>query len=183
MALSTEQVHWMGGAAFTVTALLLLSRRTAVLAWRWLDFLLPLLFVGYGLESAADPWLHGSAMPASPAGEARQHLMQGGAMMVAGVVQGLVERGTLKHRLWQLAVPAALAFTGAVFWMHAHENMDGAMTSIMTQHRIFAASLWVAAGAKGLAVLGGPRAQAFDVAWLLPLMLFGVQLLLYTERV
>ncbi|CAM3796066.1 hypothetical protein [Roseateles saccharophilus] len=182
MDLSTEQVHWLGGAFFTATALLLLLRRTAVLHWRWLDFLLPLLFVGYGLESAADVWLHGSAVPQNYAGEARQHLMQGSAMMIAGVVQGLIEWGKLKNRWWQLAVPVALAFTGAVFWMHAHENMAGSMALVMTEHRFFAASLWVAASAKALAVLGGQRAQALEVAWLLPLLLFGLQLLLYTEQ-
>ncbi|RTL46301.1 MAG: hypothetical protein EKK53_04555 [Burkholderiales bacterium] len=182
MGLTTEQVHWIGGALIAATVFLMLLKQSGVLPWQRLDYLLPLLLVGYGIESAADVWLHGDAVPSNYGSEARQHLLQGGVMLAAGLIQGLVLGGTLQHRLWQLAVPLSLAFTGVVFWLHVHQGMEHSMALVMTQHRSFAVSLLVAAGAKAVAVLGGQRARAFEVAWLLPLLLFGIELMIYTEQ-
>lgn len=90
MDLTSEQVHWIGGAAFVVVSLLMLVRASGLWRWQWIPWLLPALFVGYGLESVADVWIHGDAVPVNYAAETRQHLLQGGSLFVAGVVEALV---------------------------------------------------------------------------------------------
>src|SRR5574343_521377 len=108
MNLSSEEVHWLGGAAFTVVALLLMAKQLWGRRGGVWEALLPLLFIGYGLESFADRWVHGAVVPPDYAQESAQHLWQGAAMLLAGVVQGLVARGLLRHWCWQLAMSFGL---------------------------------------------------------------------------
>lgn len=95
MGLTSEQVHWLGGGAFVLVALALIARETGVVrggGWRWL---LPVLLVGYGIESFVDVWVHGDAAPASYGAESQQHWVQGGAVLLAGLVEGMRLRGRL----------------------------------------------------------------------------------------
>ncbi len=70
---------------------------------------------------------------------------------------------------------------GGMFLFHARHEAAAPAIVLTVQHRIFGATLAVAALAKAAAELGGEKARAFRVAWLLPLLVFGLEMLLYTE--
>lgn len=97
MELTSEQVHCIGGAAFSAVALLLLARELLGLSANGWAYLIPMLFIGYGLESLIDLWVHGGAVPANYGRESRQHLLQGGPLLLAGIVQWNVARGRLRQ--------------------------------------------------------------------------------------
>lgn len=181
MGLTSEQVHWFGGACFTVVALLLMAYEWAPVRVPWAPGLLPALFVGYAVESALDPLIHGRAMPAHYATETAQHLGQGAAMLLAGVVEWARLRGRLRTAGWGLVTPAALLVVAVVFLRHAQHDAAASPAVLMVQHRAFAATLVVAGGARAAFVVA-PRVVALRSAWLLPLLNFGLLLLAYTER-
>lgn len=204
MNLTSEQVHWLGGGAFVIVSLLGLARASGQIRQRWVLWLLPALFIGYGLESLADVWIHGDAVPANYATESRQHLIQGGVLLFAGIVEALLLTDRLNSWFWRLASPAALAVLASVFVVHdQHGTVDAAAMALMqAQHRGFAIALFTAAVTRALAALStrrvpflqsnvpstldeGPRPRHvfFDDAWLLPLFIFGVQMLVYRESV
>jgi len=79
-----------------------------------------------------------------------------------------------------LATIATTVF-GGMFLFHAQHEAAASAIVLTVQHRIFGATLAVAALAKAAAELGGEKARAFRVAWLLPLLVFGLEMLLYTE--
>lgn len=180
MDLTSQTVHRLGGGAFTLVALLLVLRRTQALDGAWIEWLLPLLFVGYGIESFLDIFIHGSAVPADYANESRQHVLQGAMALAAGVVQGLILFGTLRAGAWSALLPLALVVIGTVFLLHA-QHAGGDPMLMMAQHRAFAVALYVAAVAKALAAAPLPQFKVFETAWLLPLLVFGLLLLVYTE--
>jgi hypothetical protein len=188
MELSSEQVHWIGGFAFTAVAALLLLR--SIRHWNgpaW-GYLLPALFMGYGLESLVDVWVHGQAVPPGYARESRQHLVQGGALLLAGTVELLIERRVLRAWAWRLAAPAALGVLALGFLFHAQHGLsEVAMAMMSAEHRGFAIALGVAAGARTLDVWWARNAGAdarrspFADAWLMPLLVFGMLMLTYRE--
>lgn len=63
MGLTSEHVHWLGGAAFTFVALALIAQQSRIWRRTWPSWLLPALLLGYGAESLADLWIHGDARP------------------------------------------------------------------------------------------------------------------------
>lgn len=182
MGLTSEQVHWLGGTAFVVVALALILYEVGAWRARALPWLLPLLLVGYGLESFADLWVHGAAAPLDYGAESRQHLLQGAVVTTAGVIEALRLRGRLTHTLWGLAVPLALLVVAAVFWLHAQHDADVSPMLMMVQHRAFAVTLAAAALARALSLVRTPAVARFSSAWLLALLIFGMQLILYTEQ-
>jgi predicted RND superfamily exporter protein len=181
MGLTSEQVHRLGGVAFTLVALLLLARRTQAIDAAWIDWLLPALLVAYGVESFADLWVHGSAVPEGYAAESSQHLVQGTIVLAAGIVEGLLLYGALRHPAWSAVLPLALVAIGVVFALHAQHGAGADAMVMTTQHRAFAIALFVAAAAKALAALPSPPLKAFETVWLAPLLVFGLLLLTYTE--
>lgn len=181
MELTSEQVHWIGGVAFTAVALLLLLHRAQVLQGRLVPWLLPLLLLGYGAESFADLWVHGSAVPANYGAESRQHLLQGGALLVAGIVEALLLMQRLKAPAWRIVLPLALAVVALVFLMHAQHGGGGSMALMQVQHRAFAIALLVAAIAKAIESHMALERGRLQGAWLLALLIFGLELLTYTE--
>jgi hypothetical protein len=182
MELTSEQVHWIGGAAFSAIALLLLAREMLGLSAGWWAYLIPLLFIGYGLESLVDLWVHGSAVPANYGRESRQHLLQGGPLLVGGIVQWNVARGRLRGWWWQLAVPLALVALAVGFAMHdQHGASETAMLLMATQHRAFAIVLGLAAAARFLRVLPATSHRVPEATWLVPLLGFGLLMLTYRE--
>jgi hypothetical protein len=181
MNLSSEQVHWIGGAAFTTVAVLLFLFHGGVLRIPWVPYLLPLLLIGYGIESFLDPLVHGSAIPKNYAAETAQHRVQGSFMLLAGIVEWLRLRGRLQGRMWALPLPLALSVLGLVFIFHAqHEAMVPPLV-LSLQHRFFALALWMAAAAKVFEDRTRHRASLAAGAWLLPLLVFGLAMLAYTE--
>ncbi len=181
MNLTSEQVHWIGGVAFTIVAVLLILHKTRVMRAGWLPYLLPILLIGYGVESFIDPLIHGTAKPQNYGTESLQHIIQGTSMLIVGGVELFRTRGRLKHYAWGLILPLGLFIVGGLFMFHAQHEADVPPVLLLVQHRIFAITLWMTAVTKALAEWPNKSSQAFSVAWLLPLLLFGLELLVYTE--
>lgn len=182
MGLTSEQVHRLGGVAFTLVALLLLARRTQTINAAWIEWLLPALLVAYGVESFADLWVHGSAVPEAYAAESRQHLLQGAIVLAAGIVEGMLLYGVLRHPAWSAVLPIALMAVGLVFLLHAPHGASTGARTMVAQHRAFAIALFVAAAAKALAALPLSPLKVLETAWLVALLVFGLLLLTYTEQ-
>lgn len=180
MKLSSEQVHHIGGAIIASVALLVLLFQLSLIQWPLLPYLLPLLLVGYGIESFLDTWIHGSAAPAHYGPESVQHLVQGAAVVVAGIAEALLLLGILQHSLWGLFLPLALIVVGAIFFIHAQHEAGAPALVLVVQHRVFALTLFVAAATKALSLIPGSTAVLAS-AWFLPFLLFGLELLIYTE--
>lgn len=53
---------------------------------------------------------------------------------------------------------------------------------LLAQHRVMGATLLVAVVGKALRELQSERTRGFEFGWLFALLLFGVELLLYTEE-
>jgi hypothetical protein len=162
-------------------SLLLLLHRLQVVPGRWALWLLPLLLIGYGLESLADLWLHGDAAPANYGQENQQHLLQGGVLLVAGVVEALLLKSMLQAAVWRLVLPLALAVVAIVFLLHAQHGAGGSMALMQVQHRAFAIALLVAAAARMLENHPAFDRSGLRGAWLLALLIFGLELLTYAE--
>ena len=181
MGLTSEQVHHLGGAAFTLVAGLLLLWHLGLLRASWLPFALPGLLVVYGLESFADSWIHGSQLPRSYEAEDVQHLIQGAVVLVAGIVEGLILLGKLDHPVWRGAIPLALGIVGVVFLVHAQHDVNVDPLVLAVQHRMFAVTLFVSGAAKALAETRREATRWLNAGWLLPMLVFGLELLMYSE--
>ena len=83
MGLTSEQVHWIFGAALVIGALLLLMRALGRVAGRWVDFIMPGLLGLFGVELLLDPLVHGIAGPGNYAKETAQHFVLGGVLIAA----------------------------------------------------------------------------------------------------
>lgn len=181
MELTSEQVHHVGGAAFTLVAGLLLLWHLRVLQGSWLPLTMPGLLILYGIESFADRWIHGAQLPSSYEAEGLQHLIQGGVVTVAGIIEGLILLGKLRHPVWRGAVPVALGIIGVVFLVHAQHDVNVDPLVLAVQHRIFAVTLFVAGAAKALSETRGETTRWLNAGWLLPMLVFGLELLMYSE--
>jgi hypothetical protein len=181
MGLTSEQVHWIFGAVLIAVAVLLILRDTGRIAGRWIDYLLPLLLAAFGLEMLLDPLVHGDAAPANYAAETAQHFGLGLLLIAASAAEFLRTRRGGSGRLWRLPLAAAMAIAAVIFWVHAQHDSAAPMILLMTQHRMIAATLAVAAVA---ALLVGPEQRGSGqpppaISFLM--LLLGVQLLIYTE--
>ena len=181
MGLTSEQVHHLGGAAFTLVASLLLLWHLRFLRASWVPFVMPGLLVLYGIESFADRWIHGSQLPSSYEAEGLQHLIQGGVVVVAGTVEALILLGKLHHPGWRAAVPLALGIVGVVFLVHAQHDVNVDPLVLAVQHRMFAVTLFVSGAAKALAETRREATRWLNAGWLLPMLVFGLELLMYSE--
>lgn len=180
MELTSEQVHWLGGVAFVVVVSLLLAYHAGVARWRGIPWLLPVLLVGYGIESGLDWWIHGDARPQHYLPQALQHVLQGGAMLVAGLIEGARLRSRLQAPGWGYVLPAALAIVGIAFWGHSQHGTQVDPMVMMVQHQAFAIALLAAALMRTIEIAARHRG-VFEGAWLAPLLIFGGLLLVYTE--
>lgn len=180
MGLTSEQVHWIFGGVLIATTLVLILRDVGKIRARWVDYLVPALLAAFGLEMLLDPLVHGDAAPANYAAETAQHFMLG--LLLIGASGAELFR-TLRNGegiAWRLPLAVALALAAAAFWLHAQHDSDAPMILLVTQHRMIAATLAVAAVA---ALIGfcdrrdsrQPPALAFLA------LLLGLQLLIYTE--
>jgi hypothetical protein len=181
MNLSSEQVHWLGGVGVVLVATGLLLHDLKVLSARGWPWLLPVFLVLYGIESFIDQWIHGSATPANYGAESAQHVVQGTVMLAGGIVEGLVLLGVLKRRVWMLAAPVALAVLALVFLVHEQHAAAVPPLVIEVQHRAFALTLLLAAALRVLHVFERPAVTALGRGWVLLFLLFGLELLTYTE--
>ena len=102
-------------------------------------------------------------------------------MLAAGIAEGLLLAHIVTHPAWRAALPLALATIGVVFVLHAQHGSGAEAMLMMVQHRAFALTLLVSAAAKALAEMPLPRLQILQTAWLVPLVVFGLLLLTYSE--
>jgi hypothetical protein len=181
MNLTSEQVHWIVGGWISIIALLLILNETGVLATRWVRWLLPIGMLAVGIELIFDPLLHGAAAPGGYEHETAQHFMLGAGLIAVGAIEGLREKEILRRRFWSMVLPTGLVATGAVFLFHAQHEASVPMVVLIAQHRVIGATLWLAGLAKALAEIKSQKTRPFAVVWLVLLLLFGFELLLYTE--
>jgi hypothetical protein len=181
MELSSEQVHWIGGMVLVVLAVSLLLYETHVFRRPWIRFFLPVVLIGWGVENALDTLVHGSKAPGGYEAETIQHYLQGAVMIAIGGVELLRALGRLAHRLWALVLPAGLVAVGLMFAFHQTHDAAAPAILLVIQHRILGATFIVTGLTKGLAAIDYEERTAFQVAWLFPLLLCGIELMLYTE--
>lgn len=182
MGLTSEQVHWILGGAVVAVTLVLLLQELEVMKARWSRHLLGLVTIAIGLELLIDRLVHGDAAPGDYEAETLQHVGQGLLVAAVGVIELLRANGRLRHRAWAFVFPIGVAVVALVFFFHAQHQAAGPAALLVVQHRIFGATLMVAAVAKALAELDDPRMRTFRVAWLVVALVTGLELLLYSEK-
>ena len=177
MNLDPILVHQIFGVLIAAFAVVMLLREIGSLGGRWAEYLpaAALLFVGALLF--ADPWLfHGGDFGV----EGHQHTLQGLLAVVAGAVEGYRVQRKSEHFLVLLVIPAVLAVLGIGFLRH-HQHPTGDMLLQTVQHRIMGATLLLAAVVKLAANFRWRNGQWARAGWLLILLTFALQLLLYLE--
>ena len=177
MNLDPVVVHQIFGVLIAAFAVVMLLREIVSLGERWADYVpaAALLFVG-GLLFA-DPWLfHAGDFGV----EGHQHTLQGLLAVGAGAVEAYRVRRKSEHFLFLLVIPAVLAALGIGFLRH-HQHATGDMLLQTVQHRIMGATLLFAAVVKLAANFRWRDGQWARAGWLLILLTFALQLLLYAE--
>ena len=177
MNLDPVVVHQIFGVLIAAFAVVMLLREIGSLGEQWADYLpaAALLFVGALLF--ADPWLfHGGDFGV----EGHQHTLQGLLAVVAGAIEGYRVRRKSEHLLLLLVIPAVLTALGIGFLRH-HQHGTGDMLLQTVQHRIMGATLLLAAVVKLAANFRWRDGQWARAGWLLILLAFSLQLLLYAE--
>lgn len=163
-------------------AFLLLAYETHVWRPAGLRFALAVGLLFFAAEGMFGPMVQGDLAPERFRTETIQHITMGGACLAAGVVEGFRAAGRLRHDVWRAVLPLAILTLAVLFAFHSQEHAPGVSHTLLTmQHRILAATLAVGGMAKGAAELPHPAARRLGPAWLFPVMLAAVQLLLYTE--
>lgn len=184
--LTSEQVHWIYGAAFLAGSGVLLAEESGAFHAPKLRYGVPVATMVAGGLLMIDPLLHGSAAPKNYGAETKQHLAMGGLLLAIGAVDLAHTSGRLEHWTWGLVLPAGMVAAGARLFFHAQHGDPGQHALLTTQHRILGATVAIAGVAKALSLVPDPdtdeaRWPGFTTGWLLSLGLIGVELLLYTE--
>lgn len=180
MNLTSEQVHWIFGAVLLAVTAALILRDAGHLRARWIDYFVPALLAAFGLEMLFDPLVHGDALPANYAAETAQHFVLGLLLLGAAMAELMRTYRNGEGLLWRLPLAAALAVAAAAFWVHAQHDSSAPMILLVTQHRMIAATLAVAAVA-ALAGLGEGRPSRQPPALAFLAVLLALELLVYTE--
>lgn len=181
MGLTSEQVHWIVGGVVSAGAITLILKETLVIRAAWPRYVLPIGLLGWGVEAIVDPFVHGSEMPGGYGAEALQHVLMGVVMLAAGGIELGRERGKLTATAWGFVLPVILLVLAAMFLGHAQHEAAVPPLVLIVQHRVLGLTLVVAGLAKALAVLKHERTKAFELGWLLVLLVVGLQFLAYTE--
>lgn len=179
--LTSEQVHWIFGAALVAGAALLVLRATGRVQGRWVDFVVPTLLLLFGIELLIDPLVHGTAAPGNYSRETAQHFGLGGLLIATAAAELIRAFRRLDSFAWRLPLVIALLVSAGVFLFHAQHDADVPMLLLMTQHRVIGATLAVAA----LAVLLTSPTEADKarrpLAFPLLILVLGLEFLIYTE--
>jgi hypothetical protein len=181
MGLTSEQVHWVLGGAISLIAVILLLRAAGVLRASWPRYFLPFGLLLLAGETFLDPLIHGLGTPQHEAAETAQHFVMGGLMAAVGLVELQRARDRLRSRFWGFLLPVGLLAVGILFLVHAQHDSAAPAILLIVQHRVMGATLVVAAAAKFLAELGQDKTRSFEAGWLVAMLVFGLELLLYTE--
>ncbi len=177
MNLDPVLVHQIFGVLITLFAIVTLFREIDVLHQPWADYLPASAFLVLGALLFLDPWLfHGGDLGR----EGQQHTWQGIFAVAAGALEAYRARRRSAQVLLALVIPAALAGLGIGFLWH-EQHPSGDMLLQTVQHRLMGATLLLAALVKLAANLRWRNGQWARAGWALILLVFALQLLLYTE--
>ncbi len=179
MDLSSEQVHWLFGVFLVLIVSPLILREIQVFRRQWLTLLLPGALLIAGIELLLDPLIHGSAAPENYSKETSQHILLSVLLLSIGIVEGARCFGKLRAFLWAMALPIGLVVAGLLFFFHAQHDTHVPILLLTTQHRIMGVTLIIAAVTKAVAELK-PQ-SGLHVAWLIVILVFSGELILYTE--
>ena len=171
-----EHVHWLFATGFLLLGLLLLAQAVVgEQVWRrraWRAYLWPSLLFGLGvLMWPVMVFFTNSTI----------HMVAHGAwaqtMMLAGAAELGLVRGKLHHRAWKLALPLALAVSGAALLVHEQNGWLFARAAFL--HHILG---WTAlvGSLLPLAALWRPRSRVLGSGVALTLVLIAV--FLYADR-
>lgn len=179
MNLTSEHVHWIFGAFLTIVPIVLLLHHGGAIRARWPGFIIPVTFLLLSIEIVLEPLVHGNAAPAGYARESAQHMMIAVLAFAIAMIEMGRTFGRLQEKVWAMALPLVLVVIGLLFFFHAQHQADVPMLLLMTQHRIMGVTLIVA----GIAKAAGEFTLKSElrIGWLLLILLFGLELLLYTE--
>lgn len=181
MQLSSEQIHWIDGALVVLFSVALIALEMRRHSFNWTKFFVPagLLILAAGL--IFDPLFHGSAVTESFEREIGQHFWLGLILTPAAAIETGLAFGLLRGKFWRMILPLALTLVGAGFFFHAQHQADASAMLLMTQHRIMGATLALAGATKAVNEFVTDENKEFKLVWLFLLLLFGIELLLYTE--
>jgi hypothetical protein len=172
----SEHVHWLFATGFLLLALLLLARAiVGEEVWnrrRWRAYVWPSLLFGLGvLMWPVMVFFTNSSI----------HMVAHGAwaqtMMLAGAAELGLVRGKLHHRAWRLALPLALAVSGAAVLVHEQNGWFFSRAAFL--HHTMGWVALLGALFPLLAVLR-PRARAWPAAFALTIAVLSV--MLYSDR-
>jgi hypothetical protein len=182
MDLTSEQAHWIVGGQVAAASLILMLYEARVWQLGALRYALACTLLLLGAQGTLFPVITGAVTPETFDAATAQHLMLAGACLGVGVVELLRARGRLLPDAWRAALPAGLFAAGGIFVFHAQHEMHAPATLLTVQHRILGASLAVSAATKAVSELPHRPARELRLAWLVPLFLAGIQLLLYRDQ-
>jgi len=181
MGLTSEQAHWIVGAELCAVALTLLLYEMQVWRAPALRYLLGAALLLLAAEGVLFPAIEGALTPGRLDRATAQHLLLAAVCAAVGLVELARASRAGASGGSRAALPLGLLATGAIFAFHAQHHSAAPRVLLTVQHRMLGASLVVGALTRGAAELPHPAARGFRTAWLVPLFLAGVQLLLYTE--
>jgi len=181
MGLTSEQAHWIVGGELSALALTLMLYETRLWKFGALRYAAAATLLLFAAEGVLLPVLHGDTRAGSFDAATHQHLMLAGICFVVGLAELLRNGARRQGGAWGVPLPIGMFATGVIFWFHAQHETEAPRVLLTVQHRILGASLAIGAATKTVAELPHPVARRFGVAWLVPVFLAGVQLLLYTE--
>lgn len=183
MNLTSEQVHWIYGALISVVSMgLIVAEASQVPQKHSRPFLIgTILFLAFGF--LIDPLLHGNLLPRNYFQEMRQHNALGLLLLGLGTIEFLRFKHVLHHTIWGAFLPLALLVAGLIFFFHAQHDSQVPMLLLMTQHRIYGVTLFIAGVTQFVAYRSkkNTHPSPFAVAWVVCLLILGLELLLYTE--
>jgi hypothetical protein len=179
VTLNPVLVHQIFGGIVAVFALVMLLREIDVLRGAWTNYLPAAALLFGGVLLLLDPWLfHGGDFGA----EGHQHTAQGLFAAIAGLIETYRVRRKPEHAGLLLLVPIVLVALGIGFlWHTQHDSGDMLLQSV--QHRLMGATLLLAALLKIAANFDRRHGQWARSGWILMLIVFALELLLYMERV
>jgi len=181
MGLTSEQAHWIVGGELSLLALALMLYDTRVWRFDAVRYAPAATLLLFAAEGTLMPLLHGDARPETIDAATEQHFVLAGLCFVVGLVELRRAAAGLRQWVWRAPLPIAMLATGVMFWFHAQHKTDAPPLLLTVQHRILGASLAVGAATKTVTDLPHRVARRFGAAWLVPVFLAGVELLLYTE--
>lgn len=181
MRLSSEQVHWINGALIVIFSLASIALETRRRDSKSIKFFVPAGVFVLAAGLVFDPLFHGRSVTESFQREIRQHFWLGVILTPAAAVETGLAFGLLRGKLWRMILPLALVLVGAGFFFHAQHQADVPALLSLTQHRIMGATLALTGITKAINEFGAGENKEFKLVWLFLLLLFGLELILYTE--